>query len=109
MDYRVTLDVAKKLNEAGFPQYDCDAYLCEKSTNWWVLVGPNDTFYLAKNGTSQCLAAPCVGRLGAEIRRAMDNGAGISIQKIWDAFNFSESEANTRALIWIDVIKENEL
>ena len=57
--YRVSLDIAKKLKVAGFPQDECECYWIEID-NVWKLYGDIET-------GDDCIAAPCVGRLGEEL------------------------------------------
>jgi len=71
-DYRVSLGIAKRLKEAGFPQEDCDAYWVKVSaTNKHTLEHNDDLdwdeIYQYDIMEGYVFAAPCVGRLGDEL------------------------------------------
>jgi hypothetical protein len=132
--YRVSLEVAKKLKDAGFPQDACDAYwsvgysgkLCDTQ-----LVGISQS----KSKYRTYYAAPCVGRLGEELpnrnkcRWFTEQVAGLIswIGRIWECNflpgrsgeyiygakfdkNFAgKNEADARALLWIELKKRGLL
>ena len=118
--YRVSLEVAKKLKEAGYPQDGCDmhwrvmTHLVNTATNEpvkdLVKVGFED------GKLTKYLAAPCVGRLGEDT--GMWGEAllelGDMLDEIWESDDIGrfiseqEKEADARALMWIE-LKKREL
>lgn len=120
--YVVSLPLAKRMKEIGFPQEDCDAYWCEmkdiKTLNVsWCLVDFRPSLKEGKNA----YAAPCVGRIGEELGdiryEIMDkNDKRLSM---YDRFSCrcylpddkiihasANTEADARSLMWIKLREE---
>ena len=136
--YRVSLEVAKELKEAGFPQDGCDGYwylhwTSGESAKWLLLPYDEDDKINSKH------AAPCVGRLGVELPYKIllvdrfdeqyyylnesftEWGTTTgTIKEFTIVYRFnnsiaghlksqSESEADVRALMWIELKKRGLL
>jgi hypothetical protein len=72
--YRVSLKIAKLLKEAGFPQDGCDAYwCCGYDIKRWMLLSINEldrrVDTLSGQQRIRYISAPCVGRLGDELKK----------------------------------------
>ena len=110
--YRVSLEVAKKLKEAGYPQDGCDmhwrvmTHLVNTATNEpvkdLVKVGFED------GKLTKYLAAPCVGRLGDDLINTDTYVNGDIKYKdtyYWVKDEAFDSEADARALCWLELKK----
>ena len=128
--YRTSLEVSKKLKEAGFPQDDCDAYWCNNPEYGDIIYSVEDICVLdgivyLHGSVYEGYAAPCVGRLAEELPWKIENHYPYTDDEysfreeyecdgfIWVRFKHvtitkAETEADARALIWID-IKEKGL
>jgi hypothetical protein len=104
--YRTSLEVSKKLKEAGFPQDGCDGY-------WFKQIdGFNLVNYKPRSKELEHYAAPCTGRLGDELPLRYSTIKIFNDQytiahttenknKLIE-FN-NEKEADARALMWIEL------
>ncbi len=107
--YRVSLQVARQLKEAGFPQDGCDAYWtedhhsCQKPS---LMIVEAKIFDL-HNHYEKLAAAPCVGRLGEELSDL--SGYMLPYKQIDGKWNYGKelfvTEADARALMWIELKK----
>ena len=136
--YRVSLEIAKQLKEAGFPQ-DCDAYwMSHKAEKANGIYDEHDSLLRSFDKKYwDRFAAPCVGRLGDELPIAVDSrniGLEVMTLKIskqcvmgedcFDIFyesydkqrimahndcNAYHSEADIRAMMYIELRKKGLL
>lgn len=121
--YRVSLEIAKRLKDAGFPQDGCNASWC-KSYGPPYNTNPKGEWNLQDDceeneaNSSEVYAAPCVGRLGDELPDSVNNSR-LNFSKYNGKFIceivyimypgiYNESEADARALMWLE-LKEGGL
>jgi uncharacterized membrane protein len=104
--YRVSLEVAKQLKENGFPQDWCDGY--------WYVNNNNVSQLIRKQHFGKEMdiyAAPCVGRLGEELPVTcktfkLNNNIQYCVhEKSTSIVKVANSEADARALMWIELKK----
>jgi hypothetical protein len=105
--YRTSLEVSKRLKEVGFPQNGCDCYWCDSSFEWYLAESEdaidNEVDY------DEIIAAPCVGRLGDELK---DKHVTLPpyINGSWHCReNKVSTEADARALMWIELKQKGVL
>ena len=110
-EYRVSLEVAKQLKEAGYKQEGCDRYWhiylkCVDSISGEHPTTLVDSIYINDSKWNVFYAAPCVGRLGEELLE-LDNYVNGDIKYkdtyYWVGEEAFENEADARALMWIEL------
>jgi len=120
-----SLEVSKKLKESGFPQRGCYAYWNfypeVKHKGWeerWKFSHYNmDGHERYGSILMTSIAAPCVGRLGEELAEYDGDWYSEPYEGIWycrlqnscTRRIESDTEADARALIWIELKKKGLL
>ena len=90
--YRVSLKVAKRMKELGYPQDGCDAYWAKgRGLPSWELVSNRDLDYridhLDDSGRIEYYVAPCVGRLGDDLPISTNEGNWFQHVKSYNGYN----------------------
>ena len=106
--YVVSLEVAKLLKENGFEQ-DTEYIWVQRKGGRWEL---HDFSSAIRTSQIDWCAAPCVGRLGEELldpsNTELYDGVFYCSVKGVEA-TYSKSEADCRALMWIELKKRGLL
>ncbi len=122
--HRVSLDLARKLKDAGYPQ-ECDAYWEHANLLFCGQSLAQGLCYNSHEKSHYAVAAPCVGALGEELNK-FKSTAGywewaifytnnsnecefVYVKALHDkSINTKGTEANARALMWLE-LKERGL